>query len=295
MDLSKFSFLDGTIVEPGVYRFVALQDDLAAAGRLHGVILTYRDGVWKGVSVAEGLVACAADGLGRFVAIAESGREIWIHGSELKQGLVAAGIDSPTSNGPLTQVARWGAVQWLAVGTGRQAYRRNASDWERVDRSCKPRSPEERAEVAFLSVDGFHDGEAYAVGWNGEVWTFDGISWLQRPSLTNLSLHGVTCAQDGAVYACGQVGTILKGRGDSWAAVDHTDTEEDLRDICWHVGSVYVCSTNLLYRVRGRLVEQVADAPIASTGRLDVCDDVLLSTGLKEVWTLDGSRWTKLV
>ena len=62
MDLSKFSFLDGTIVEPGVYRFVALQDDLAAAGRLHGVILTYRNGVWKGVSV--GQVVAAGETLG---------------------------------------------------------------------------------------------------------------------------------------------------------------------------------------------------------------------------------------
>lgn len=295
MNLSKFSFLDGAIVEPGVLRFVAVDDDLAASGRMHGVVLTYRTSGWKGVSVAEKLVACAADGIGRFVAIAESGREVWVHGSELKQGLVAVGTHSPTANGPLTQVARWGSESWLAVGTGRQAYRRRIVDWERVDQSCKPLSPEERAEVAFLSVDGFQGGDAYAVGWNGEIWTFNGTSWRQRQSLTNLSLHGVVCAEDGAVYACGQLGTVLKGADDSWAAMDHSATEEDFRDACWHAGSVYVCSSNLLYHIRDGAVEQVTDAPITSTGRLDVYGDVLLSTGLKEVWILDGSRWARLV
>jgi hypothetical protein len=68
--------------------------------------------------------------------------------------------------------------------------------------------------------------ELYAVGWQGEIWHYDGEKWHQLPSPTKLVLVDVCCAGDGTVYACGREGLLLKGRDQTWEIVEPPGTPQ---------------------------------------------------------------------
>ena len=70
-------------------------------------------------------------------------------------------------------------------------------------------SPKSGENAGFEDICGFNLTEVYAVGWNGEIWQWEGVRWIDRPSPTNLILTGVCCGTDGNVYACGQNGTLI--------------------------------------------------------------------------------------
>lgn len=299
MDKTRFSFLDGVIVDPTTIRMVGVEDERAESGIPHGLILTRRGDQWRAVEVGERLVSCTTTAVPdyAFIAIAESGREVDIGNGALRQEIVALGAHSPASNGPLTSVRSWADGQVFCVGTARQAYRKtDSSSWVRVDQSCKPDDPQERSSTAFLAIDGFSAGEAYAVGWDGEIWRFDGADWHQVDSPTNVALHGLHCAPDGAVYACGQSGTLIKGRGDDWRVLEQSDSEEDLRSICMFEDVLYACSVNLVYRWHdGELNVVKMESPVSTTGRLTAAGQQMLSVGLKDVTIFDGQDWHRIV
>jgi len=299
VDKARFSFLDGAIVDPSCIRLVAVEDARAERDVPHGIILTFRGGSWRGVEVGERLVSCTVtpNSAFSFVAIAESGREVDIGGSGLRQEVVAVGEHSPASNGPLTAVRACPDGQVFCVGTARQAYRKlSESTWARVDQTCKSQNAEHRADSAFLAVDGFSGAEVYAVGWDGEIWQFDSVKWHRRDSPTNAALLGVQCASDGFVYACGQSGTILKGRGPNWLVVDQEDSEEDLRSVCVFDGVIYVASDHVVYSWdNGTLSAVRMESPVATAGRLVAAGKQLLSVGLKDVALFDGQNWVRIL
>ena len=74
-----------------------------------------------------------------------------------------------------------------AVGTGRQVYRRKApGEWKCIDAWSQVDS-KELLDYSFESIDGFSDNEIYAVGWEGEIWSYDGKKWTRLGSPTNLT------------------------------------------------------------------------------------------------------------
>lgn len=299
MDKLRFSFLDGAIIDPHTIRLIGVEDDRAESGVPHGLIMTRRGHEWRAVGVGERLVSCTTTPVPdyAFIAVAESGREVDIGNGALRQEIVALGEHSPASNGPLTAVRACADGQVFCVGTARQAYRKTGgSSWVRVDQTCKPDDPEVRSSTAFLAIDGFSAEEVYAVGWDGEIWRFDGAGWHQIDSPTKAALHGVHCAPDGAVYACGQSGTLLKGRGSDWRVLEQSNSEEDLRSVCMFEGSLYTCSVNLVYRWHdGELDIAMMDSPVSTTGRLTIADRQMLSIGLKDVTIFDGRNWHRIV
>ena len=73
-----------------------------------------------------------------------------------------------------------------AVGMGRRVYRRTGSaQWTRVDRDMRPRSDDE-VDAGFRSIHGLPDGSLYAVGFDGEIWSFDRQRWTREDSPTNM-------------------------------------------------------------------------------------------------------------
>ncbi|WP_181423458.1 WD40/YVTN/BNR-like repeat-containing protein [Halomonas heilongjiangensis] len=299
MDKSQFSFLDGVIIDSRTIRLIGVEDARAESEIPHGLIMTRRDDQWLAVGIGERLVSCTTTPVPdyAFIAIAESGREVDIGNNTLRQEIVALGEHSPTSNGPLTAVRSFADGQVFCVGTARQVYRKTgSSSWVRLDQTCKPNDPEARSTTAFLAVDGFSAEEVYAVGWDGEIWRFDGSIWHQIDSPTNVALHGVHCASNGMVYICGKCGTLLKGRGSTWDVLEQSDTEEDLRSIRMFDGILYVCSTNLVYRWYDEKLEVAKMAsPVSSAGRLTASGQRMLSVGLKDVAIFDGQDWHQII
>lgn len=179
----------------------------------------------------------------------------------------------------------------FACGMKRQVYERVDEDrW--IDLSAPSPAPGEK--VGFEAVDGYTRNEVYAVGWNGEIWQFDGARWTSHNSPTNVILTAVCCTPNGIVYAAGQQGILIQGRNSSWEVVERQDEVNiDLWDLCWFEDNLYVATIATLYTLNGnRLVEvDFGEIPTPTCYSLTTAEGVLWSIGRDDVVSFDGRRW----
>jgi hypothetical protein len=298
VDKESYSLFDGVILGKDSYLFIGVEDARAEVPNSHGIVWKLKTGQWNNVEINETLVACALTDYDDyyFVSIAETGKELVIGDSGVVQNVIATGPHSPTSNGPLTNVCCVAGREIFAIGTARQVYKKvGISEWIRQDQTCKPERPKDRARVAFTSLDGFSENDIYGVGWDGQIWHFNGTAWSQFDSPTTMALFSVHCCSNGDVYVCGQNGVILRGRDSKWSLIEQKETRESLRDIGEFAGKLYFCSNNHLYVMQDDKLEPVStNYPIKSFGKLKVTEQVLLSIGLKDAAVFDGSDWQQL-
>jgi hypothetical protein len=106
----------------------------------------------------------------------------------------------------------------------------------------------------------------------------------------------VFCAWDGEVYICGQRGILLKGRGARWEVIEQQETQEDLWDLQWFNGKLYLSTTRMLYTLEGDRLERVetGDEIAGSCYHLDAADGILWSIGAKDILQFDGQEWTRI-
>jgi hypothetical protein len=249
---------------------------LLEAGTVHPV----KDVNWAVAGMC--IVGATADTL---IVAGESGKVLTVAGGS---------VNSEAIDPPPFQLRFCGAIagQAYACGMKRQVFRREGSgQWIAMHAP-----PGEGKRVAgFEAIAGFHADELYAVGWEGEIWRFAGNAWEQIDSPVNRILTGVCCAPDGLVYACGQDGILLRGRGDRWEVLEQAGLEDDFWDLRWHDNGLFVASMSTLYRLRDRRLSPVdfgADAP-ASCYKLCDADGVLWSVGQENLYAFDGTTWTR--
>lgn len=181
----------------------------------------------------------------------------------------------------------------VACGMRRQVYRRTGENsWQSMH--APPPDPDQNA--GFEAICGFSSDEMYAVGWNGEIWEWIGSEWMDCASPTDLILTGVECADDGQVYACGQGGTLLRGRHQRWELVDLGDFTDDFWDAKWFDRRLYLATMSMLYTY-----DEAGLSPVlfgaASPGtcyRLTSADGVLWSVGSDDVFAFDGTEWSRV-
>jgi hypothetical protein len=229
----------------------------------------------------------------QMIGIGPLGQARLIGGGDSHDEQMGVGDETPSSRGPLRAV-RSIAGRAFAVGMQRQVYRRDGIDlWTCIDRDMRP-APGQI--VGFESTDGFEEDDIYAVGWEGEIWHFDGRRWHQSSSPTNFVLTDVCCAGDGNVYACGRVGMLLSGRNDLWRIIEHESMTEDIWSLAWFNQSLYAATYRGLFRLDGdRLipVDMGKDTP-ATYFKLSTIQDVMWSIGAKDVMAFDGQSWTRI-
>ncbi|NKI95318.1 hypothetical protein [Rhizobacter sp. SG703] len=207
----------------------------------------------------------------------------------------AAGKHTEEQLTPTPSVIRSaGVVDGLvyACGMKRQVYRRDEEGrW--TDISAPAPAPGTNA--GFEAIGGFAATEVYAAGWAGEIWRWNGAAWTSLGSLTNYILTAL-CTTDNDVVICGQGGSLLRGRGQQWDLVDLGDFAEDLWDVAWYKGQLYMSSMTDLFVLTDDGLQSVdfgADRP-ATFYRLTQAEGVLWSIGASDIFCFDGSAWKRI-
>jgi cellulase/cellobiase CelA1 len=223
-----------------------------------------------------------------------------IHDEHVVDGPRAKGSKGPKDRGPLRGVRRIGSHIYV-VGMDRQAYRREGpKHWQSVGPPSwrqRGRQPPGAADVkGFEAVDGFSESDIYAVGWDGEIWNYDDRKWQPLPSPAKEVLVDVCCAGDGMVYACGREGLLVRGRARSWEVIKLRGMTQDIWSLAWFNGRLYLSTMSRVFTLEGKALAAVgfgSDTP-KTCHRLSVGDGVLWSIGAKDVFTFDGTKWTRI-
>jgi hypothetical protein len=277
---------------------VAGRDDLTDSNVPMSFGFRYR-GVWEQKDVP--FIANSIAHLGDETLI------LGVHGYLLRwtaAGVSEEQIDAtdagPQNFGDLTDI-RVIKDKSYAVGMARTAYRNDGpGNWMRIDHGV--RTPEgDLSDAGFTSIDGFRDNDIYAVGWDGEIWHYNGSQWLNIESPTNVLLQRVVCAPDGVVYACGQHGVILKGRGSNWDIIENTLTRETFWGAAWFKQKLYLSTMRGLFVIDSSglmaldLSFEKPPTTKASYYRLDSDEQTLWSIGRTTVLKSgDGAAWSEI-
>jgi hypothetical protein len=299
-------YFAGRSVSTGVVRYADLayalgtNDKRAQAREPHTIIYLFDAGEVGGLELT--WMACSATVCKlpeeRLIVLGEVGFvQALGAGASIEEQPVSDGELSPKGRGPLREVRGIAGGRAYAVGTARQAYRRDGpGNWVCIDQTAQTKDMDP-TEVSFESIDGFAENDIYAVGWEGEIWHYDGSRWSPIESPTNLALYKVRCAGDGYVYAAGQSGTVIRGRAEDWEVISPDTTNEDIWGLEWFDGSLYVSTVHLIYRLDGdELVRVVFGSDIPRTCyHLSAADGVMWSFGAKDIMAFDGTSWSRVV
>ncbi|WP_338415404.1 hypothetical protein [uncultured Sphaerotilus sp.] len=147
------------------------------------------------------------------------------------------------------------------------------------------------------AIDGFDSSDIYAVGRHGGLWHFDGSGWSECDLPTDINLTCVKCAGDGQVYIGGHKGVLIRGRDSAWAVFGQHETEDDIWDIEWFSGCVYVSSMNIVYWIKDGSLMPVdfGSDPPKSCYQLSSSKDVMWSNGEFDIMSFDGKKWVRVV
>jgi hypothetical protein len=290
-----FSYVGGAI-RSKVLVYLAMAGDESAEQKIpltHFVL--WDQGTWRTCHERRWLlagVAVAKQPLEQMIAVGEWGDVYCIGSRDTHDEHVASGKGGPKDRGPMRGVRRIGA-RIYAVGMDRQAYRREtANQWSNIG----PPSDKSDEVHGFEAVDGFDESQIYAVGWEGEIWKYDGQAWSALPSPTNLVLTDVCCAGDGSVYACGREGLLLKGRDQKWEILPANGVTHDFWSLAWFAERLWLASLYGLYVLGkdGPVPVDTGERKGITSYRLTVADGVLWSVGAKDVLSFDGRTWTRI-
>ncbi|MDH1263464.1 hypothetical protein [Pseudomonas sp. GD03944] len=202
--------------------------------------------------------------------------------------------DGPAGRGELRDIQMIGGVPYV-VGMSRQVYRRDGpGSWSRQDDGVvTPRGA--KVMCGFNAIHGLSEANLYAVGFNGEIWQRLGGQWHQQVQPKWCVLHHVRMVREDLIYACGQLGTLLRSTGSTWEEIPHGVTDKDFWSMAWFNDALYLACDDGVFRLGAddRLVKVDMGQDFEPTCRhLHANDGVLLSVGPKHLMrTEDGETW----
>lgn len=288
-----FSFHNAAI-RSNRHIYFALADDDDVKNEVPGSVLTsWENGNFPGaIDVDWNCVGMAVvdQPEPRLVAVGEYG-QVTVAGGGTQAD---EAIPIPSKRGPLRH-ANLIAGNVYAVGMGRYVYRRaKPNSWIDMSPPSVPKSS--KKPIGFEAVDGFNENEIYAVGWNGEIWTFDGQGWRSETTPTNAILVATCCGADGIVYACGQRGLLLRGRRGRWEVIQQDVVLDDIWGLCWYRDALYLSTMRAVFRLDGEQPDEVHFGPDTAHTcfRLVAGHGVMCSVGAKDTMLYDGSNWTRI-
>jgi hypothetical protein len=295
------SFLSAVAIDIDVLCCAKEADGLAAQGKRNTTLFRYSkqdEKQWLRVKPA---VAWTAVGMAHYKN-ASNGHVIMAvspKGEVLQFELTSQEATTtviPNAGASLRTARNIGDTVWV-VGMGRKAFKLTENQvWLEVGPS--PNADDGANIIGFEDVDGFGADDVYAVGWRGEVWRQVSGQWRQLDRLTKRNLTAVCCVPNGAVYAVGQKGTILSGRGDSWQAID-SGISANLMDVSEFDGVVYACTDHMILKLQdGKFLpeDRFEDErrPATCLHLLKTIGGVY-AVGPKDIFLLQGGLWRHML
>jgi hypothetical protein len=184
------------------------------------------------------------------------------------------------------------ANQLYVCGYHRQVYTRRDASWISLADDILSTA----SGTGFLDIDGSAHDQLYAVGWNGEIFFYDGQRWQRDACPISDHLSSVRCLPDGEVWICSYAGHVLRGAFGHWTLIDTAGLSANWYCLEVHEGVVYLAGDGVLARVDG--AKAVALDPLGrplSTHRLHSRDGALWSVGEHDIVVLEDGVWREIV
>jgi hypothetical protein len=199
-----------------------------------------------------------------------------------------------------------------SIGGGREIYRRTAvGTWEAFvqkglvlskdvpnrESMSTSRWLDVFSAMGFNDLDAFSARDMYAVGGHGDVWHFDGTTWMQMGFPSNVQLGTVTCAGDGNVYISGEGGSLWVGSKSTWTRVYEGSSSILWNDVLWFNGQLWLASDYQFRTWDGKEMQLVTHEgkSVNMFGHMDAYDGILAIASPEWVKTFDGKEWRTIV
>lgn len=296
--IEDYGFTDGLIYGPEKVIAIASSASAEENDIDHAFICHFKDGSWnywyEEISIIKVCVYDGKNGL-TLVEMGTDG-DIVVRDSVGYRLEVLSETERPNRLRPLSDIRQVGGYLYV-TGMRRQVFRRAISDsvWRKSDEGAFVTS-QSREVAGFLSIDGFSEDDIYAVGYNGQIWRFNGKMWHEVSSPTNLRLESVRCIGN-KVIAVGDEGVIISGRGDIWSVVEQNIFDEVFTDVECCFGRTFIATElGMLFSLEGgELLPQELDVTgEITTGQLHSNGDYLLSVGERNLLVFNGISWKSL-
>jgi hypothetical protein len=182
------------------------------------------------------------------------------------------------------------AGELYVCGFRRQVYRLVGDEFIHLHSEILA-SYEERG-FSFESIDGTSRENLYAVGRQGEVFGYDGLSWRAFDVPTNRTLTSVRCDGDSTVYACGYNGVVIRSTGGMWEDVSDPDFREHIWGMEIFEGIPYFSFLGGVVRLNGSTMERVLNK---SGYKLHARNGVMWSFGNDDLYFYNGRDWHEVI
>ncbi|NHZ95836.1 hypothetical protein [Massilia sp. CCM 8734] len=314
---ASVEFLDGCIIEND-YFFTSTRMDAQPMDEYdHGRLQWFDDGEWfyqdRNWQVSSVCVMSnfAGDMKRAYVALEESSGIVgfYVPGSENLIDEILPGAENGHGIPSLTDINQIGTSLYLC-GYGGKVMQRAAGKWVAFDNGLKttglgdylrqgmPLSEALEADDItqrdMCAVDGYSEAAIFCVGREGLIFYFDGNMWLQAEKPTNVDLNCVHCAGDGFVYAGGNNGVLVRGKGNHFHAL-HTGIHDNFYAATWFDGHLYVGGLKGLYRLDKDELRYVETGQGNFKCRaLDAGHGQMLVVAKRWLSVFDGMHWKRI-
>jgi hypothetical protein len=178
-----------------------------------------------------------------------------------------------------------------ACGQSSQVYRLQGNGWTHFDQGLLDKRGE-----TLEDIDGSGPDDIYAVGLSGTIAHYDGRRWTLLDSPTNEHLSNVRCISRDKVYLCGNNGVLFRGYRDNWEYIGSLDLAETFWGMDMFAGELYLAHSGGIVKHDGINLVPVSTGPQKRTfHRLHSNDGLLISFGVDDVLSFDGSNWKEIV
>jgi hypothetical protein len=178
-----------------------------------------------------------------------------------------------------------------AAGMGRQVCRRVQSQWVRMDDEMRVPSP---SGLGFRAIGGVDSKNIHAVGYDGEIWYFDGTRWHQAASPTNVILESICFVSPTLCYVCGKAGVVLRGFQNTWELVE-SKSKSNFWSIEIFQGRIYLAGNRGLFTIDGDEVRPLNLGREVQGNKLYTNGEELWSVEDHELWVFDGAEWKERI